>query len=1419
MQYMKIKFLVQIILLSIFTQVINASINVQSTIMTSNDGLGNNVVRHIFQDSRGFLWMSTLNGLTRYDGHSFVTFRPEAGNEISLLRHHVTRVTEDSNHFLWINVSPEYFSCYDLKNGCFVDFTGCGEYNEKHQYRLEASNGDNWLWHNRNGARRVSFKNGQFLSTVFKKENGKLPSDFVKQIIEGIGGSAWICTDNGLVKVENEESRIIMTGVNISDAIAYKDTLYFVTSEAEIYKVDPDGKKVEYVQTIDKKDKSFEITSNFQLQEDWVILTSEKGYVFRLSEQKIVPDVTMDVPNGRHIKDDHNNLWIYDDKGLIRHINIDTRTVKDIHVAADNKISESWCKIIQDSRGLFWISTFGDGLYIYNPATEEMTHFTYEIGGVNHICSNTLASVMEDRSGGIWTTSEPSGISRIQVLNDGATYIYPEKMSQVDHMNTIRSITRMRNGEIWLSNRNSEVYIYDEKVENKLRTLHFPSRIYKIFEDRNGKVWLGSRGSGLCIDGVWYKKRPEDPQSISDNNIYDIFCDYKQRMWIGTFGGGLNLALPEDSTYKFNSFLRDNNNMQFIRFIASDKNNWIWVGNSDGICVFHPDSLIKSPDKYYKYNYNGKLLGNEVKYILCDRKGQMWIGTLGGGLSLCLPNDDYDNLSFKHYTTGSGLVGNDVQAIAEDREGTLWIATEYGISHFSPETESFENSFFSTIAQGNVFSESTACNLPDNRLLFGSSHGLVIIDPEKVKSPHTASDVALTGLKINGISMSPGIEDSPLTYAISYTDKIELKHYQNSFVVEFSAFDYSVINSAKYMYKLEPFDNNWNTPSSLNFATYKKLPPGTYNLQVKACNSAGIWSDKEATLGIIIKPPFWRSPIAYIIYFLLIGIILYTTYRLMRKFNALQNRIQIENQLTEYKLMFFTNISHEFRTPLTLIQGALEKIENASSISGEMAYPIRLMNKSTNRMLRLINQLLEFRKIQNNKLTLMLEETEVISFLQEIVQNFEDMANEKNIDFRFEHPIDKYNMFIDRGKLDKIVYNLLSNAFKYTPNGGKIRFAVSIDEENKKLIFSVNDTGIGISKEKQQELFSRFMQSNFSRDSVGIGLYLTYELVNVHKGSITYHENTGGGSVFTVSLPLNTSQYEGKDFIISGSIQEESFDHEKPEGYANTNYLSTSENAKERKRVLLIEDDSDVSKFLETELSHYFDVITAPDGLSGLDSAQSMEPELIICDVLMPGMNGFDVTRKLKTEFMTSHIPVILLTAMGTSENQLEGIESGADAYVTKPFSPKLLLARIFQLIEQHEKLRNKFSNDPTLMNPVLSTTELDQKFAEKLSAIMEKQYANPDFTIDDFAAEFKLGRTVFFRKVKGVTGYTPNEYIRVIRMKKAIKFLQDGGYNVSEVAYMIGMKDPHYFSRSFKEQFGVAPSAYLHGGKTNEEK
>lgn len=553
------------------------------------------------------------------------------------------------------------------------------------------------------------------------------------------------------------------------------------------------------------------------------------------------------------------------------------------------------------------------------------------------------------------------------------------------------------------------------------------------------------------------------------------------------------------------------------------------------------------------------------------------------------------------------------------------------------------------------------------------------------------------------------------------------------------------------------------------------------------------------------------------------------TYRIIRDMTELRNKIKVEEQLTEYKLVFFTNISHEFRTPLTLIRVALEKMQRIGNPPKEMVGSMKVMDKSTRRMLRLINQLLEFRKMQNGKLVLSLEETDVIAFLYEIYLSFKDAAESKNMDFRFTPSVASYTLFIDKGKIDKVVYNLLSNAFKYTPSGGKIDCSVSVDEINRKLIIRVTDSGVGIPKEKRDQLFKRFMQSNFSGSSMGVGLHLSHELVQVHKGSIHYNENPGGGSVFTVVLPGDSSVYGKKDFLIPHNVllREEEMEQqhfselvraEQKETGTDSGRTPEGEPAAEKAhpaaplnkhRLLIIEDDTDVRELLKEELSAYFEVEAEADGPAGLERACSGDVDLIVCDVMMPGLSGFEVTRRLKEDFSTSHIPIVLLTALDAPESHLEGVESGADAYITKPFSSRLLLARIFKLIEQRDKLREKFSNDLSMMRPVICTNDKDKEFIDKLTRIIEQQIENPEFTVDDFASEMALGRTIFYRKVKGVTGYAPKEYLRVMRMKKAAELLLVPDATVTDVAYRVGISDPFYFSKCFKAQFGVSPSVY----------
>lgn len=1416
----------RILLFTLFmTLVFNAAyggIELRSKQMRTSDGLPNNSVRYLYQDSKGFLWLATLNGLSRYDGNSFLTFRPEIGDKVSLADNRIYDLTEDKNGFLWISTTPELFSCYDLQRACFVDYTGTGALEKNYSSIFVAANGDVWLRHSGNGClRMVHQKDRQMVSTEFKTERGNLPDNRVQFVNEDAGGRIWIGTQRGLVSVSDGQYKVEDRLLHFTSSLAFKNDMYFLTVDGDIYCYQTTKQKLTKVGSLSAVAGKTSPTGNFLLNDKWVILTNTGIFNYDFNIRKISVDSGLNIRNGEVICDNHGDFWIYNHTGCVTYILAKNGARKEFQLIPEDKlgyIDYERYHIVHDSRGIIWISTYGNGLFAYDTTEDKLEHFLANINDQSHISSDFLLYVMEDRAGGIWVSSEYSGLSRISVLNEGTSRIYPESRELFDRSNTIRMLTKMPDGDIWVGTRKGGLYTFDSNLHSKMSNQYFHSNIYAIAEDNQGEMWVGTRGNGLKIGDSWYRNEVSDPASLSENNVFSLFRDRKDRMWIGTFGGGLELAEPTtDGKYKFRHFLQQKFGLRMVRVIEEDDNGMIWVGTSEGVCIFHPDSLIADSDDYHLFNYtNGTFCSNEIRCIYRDTKGRMWVGTSGSGLNLCEPEDNYRSLKYEHYGTSEGLVNDVIQSILGDNNGNLWVATEYGISKFNPTNHSFENYFFSSYTLGNVYSENSACVGVDGKLLFGTNYGLLVIDPDKIQDSETFSPVVFTDLHVNGTQINPTMEDSPLKQSLAYSDEITLKYFQNSFLIDFSTFDYSDSGRTKYMYWLENYDKGWSTPSPLNFASFKYLNPGTYVLHVKSCNGVGVWNESETTLKIVIVPPFWKTNWAMLGYVLLLIVTLYFTFRIVRNFNSLRNRINVEKQLTEYKLVFFTNISHEFRTPLTLIQGALEKIQRVADIPRDLIHPLKTMDKSTQRMLRLINQLLEFRKMQNNKLALSLEETDVIAFLYEIFLSFGDVAEQKNMNFRFIPSIPSYKMFLDKGNLDKVTYNLLSNAFKYTPSNGTIILSVTVDEVKKTLQIQVADTGVGIPKEKQNELFKRFMQSSFSGDSIGVGLHLSYELVQVHKGTIEYKDNDGGGSVFTVCIPTDKSVYSEKDFLIPGNVLL------KEAGGQAHHLLELSEELPEpekiaeplnKRKVLIIEDDNDIREFLKEEVGVYFEVEVAADGTSGFEKARTYDADLIICDVLMPGMTGFEVTKKLKSDFATSHIPIILLTALNSPEKHLEGIEAGADAYIAKPFSIKLLLARVFRLIEQRDKLREKFSSEPGIVRAAVCSTDRDKEFADRLAVVLEQNLSRPEFSIDEFAQLMKLGRTVFYRKLRGVTGYSPNEYLRVVRMKKAAELLLSGeNLTVAEVAYKVGISDPFYFSKCFKTQFGVAPSVYQRG-------
>lgn len=1412
-----------------------AGVEVRSSRLTVSDGLANNSVRCIYQDRKGFIWFGTLDGLNRYDGSSFLTFLPERGKGISLSDHRMYRLKEDKNGFLWIRHTPSVFSCYDLKKGQVVDFTGCGEnmWYYSQIYVPDKAGEDVWLWGNQAGCRRVTCREGVLSSEFFRKGKG-LESDAVNHIRPDGKGGVWIATPNGLYHWAEGKLAETASGLNIRYIHVYQGNAYFFATDGTMYTSDGEGR----VKRLDKA--SVRRKTGFDgyifYRDEWMVYASTGNYCFNFTQGRFVkPNPKLDVHHVQIIEDNKRDFWIYNNTGTVRYVQAAGGEVREFRLMSDEDldyIDEERYSIVHDSRGLLWIATYGNGLYVYDLQKGDMQHFTVgERGGTNSVISSDyLLCLMEDRLGNMWVSSEFTGIDKLSIMDDGAFYVYPNGEEKINRSNTVRSLSCLDGSDLYIATRTGDVVVYDSRFLVK-HVLKANTNMYAVEKDDEGRVWYGTRGKGVMVGDEQYAHHSGDSASLSSNQVYNLYKDSRGRMWVATLGGGLNLAVREGGTYRFRSFFLEEGANR-VRTVCEDADGWMWMGTDKGVFVFHPDTLLKDPDAYYNYTLeNGDLYSNEIRSIVRDSEGCVWIAETGAGFSYCMPGGDYAHLKFTHYGMTDGLVNNMVQDFVEDLRGDMWISTEYGISCFDRETKLFENYFFSTNVLGNIYTENCGIRLPDGRLAFGTNYGLNIIHPESlVADVGNKSVVTFTDLKLDGVSVRPGDAHSPLESALPYLSEIKLQYYQNSFVIDFSTLDYVRQGIQQFSYRLDGYEKVWSKPSPLSFAAYKNLRPGTYRLRVKASNSLGVWSEKESVLKITVMPPFWETGWAYLIYVLVAGGLLYLAFSIFSKMNALRNQIKVEEQLTEYKLVFFTNISHEFRTPLTLIQNALEKIHRAGKLPKEIASSVSLMDKSTGRMLRLINQLLEFRKMQNNKLSLALEKADVMEFLRDITLSFNDIIESKQMQFRFVPSVKKYEMFIDRSMLDKIVYNLLSNAFKYTPSGGKILLAATADEAGKKFVIRVSDTGVGIPKEKRDELFKRFAKSRFSGSSMGIGLHLTRELVAALKGTIAYEENTeaGGGSVFIVTLPLDASVYEEKDFLIQDNVilrEEEHAEKQQAEWL-----LQDKEEWQEKdagpsgplnhRKVLVIEDDTDVREFLKSELGKYFEVTAASDGKSGLKEAHANDFDLIISDVMMPGHSGFEITRQLKNDFETSHVPIILLTALDANESHLEGIDSGADAYITKPFSMNLLLARAFRLIEQRDRLRKKFSNDPSAkLSPALCTTDRDKQFTERLALILEKNMQNAQLSVDELAGMMGIGRSVFYRKVRGITGYSPNEYLRIIRMKKAAELLaQSDTLTIAEVAREVGVNDPFYFSKCFKAQFGVTPSAYQKSGGMKDE-
>lgn len=1355
-------------------EILSLPIEVKAKRVTIQEGLPSNVVSDMQQDQKGFLWFSTYNGLARYDGNVVTTYFNNDSTGVSALIGRTKKALEDVTYKkLWVYSSSERLTCLNMVDGKEEKY--CQEVEKLHftKWKL-VCDGMFWLWGAKDGAMLVDYRSGSFLTRRFAQ--AEIGSSQVPLIDSLDKDNVVLCTTDKVFLYSGGRLSCMAKGMRMSRTRPFHHKMLMVSEKGDVY-VLRQGKlqRFSHVAYVDGE----VATGDLLMGNRWILFTNRRSFSIDVRTGEVAEcEGEWLIPNGRVLTDNKGRKWIYNKTGVLRLVRQDKLVPLILFPQqATNYIDHERFHIVEDNHGLIWISTYGKGLFVFNQDLTQSQHFVADKLGESPIASNYLLGIIADRHDGVWVSSEYGGVSHIQVMDKGVERIYPNGEGNMDFSNVVRMVKKMNDGTVMVGTRAGSLYHYSADMSQVLGKSHFDSNVYGIVQMPNGETWIGTRGKGIYgAKGLDFK----------DRNVFCMASDAKRRMWIGTFGKGLSLVYPRKDGYGVKTFFADSVGLNEVRCMVIDKHGVLWCGTSGGLIRIPVDEFVKDASRYKTY-----VRDYEIRDVIVDRQGRLWLSASGDGLVQVEPGDGETEPKFHVFNTSNGLVNNLVQSVVDTPDGNLWISTQQGVTAWNARKKSFENYMFSRKPMGNVYNENSAVCLDDGRVVLGGNYGLTVIQPSRLSHVSGLTDVVFT--------------------SYPYSDEITLTYEQRSPNIHFSTLDYSDVRNVKYTYRLEGFDQAWSQPSSTPWAAYQKLPAGKYLLHVKACTSDGTWG-KESTLVIRIKPPFYLTSWAIMIYVLLVLGVIILVVKFVHDKNVLRNRIRLEQELTRYKLVFFTNIAHEFRTPLTLMQGSLEKekrIMKANRWQTELEKTIRVMDKSVQRMLRLIDQLLEFRKMQAGKLKLSLQETDAVMFVKGICRMFDDAAESKEIAYSFESSKPAHAMFLDQQMIDKVVFNLLSNAFKYTPAKGTISVSLSFTDV---MTIRVADTGVGIPQEKREQLFSRFMQSSYTGESFGIGLHLTHELVRTHHGEITYQENEGGGSVFVVTIPLQKDCYEASDFLVKDSpiLKADLAKQRDGQEEKTTDVVPSAPSAPlNRRTILLIEDDNDVREFLLSELESCFDLKVASDGKAGIAMAKELDVDLIVSDVMMPGMNGFELTKRLKNSFETSHIPIILLTALSTDENVLEGTESGADAYITKPFSPQLLMARILQLLNQREILRQKFGKEPQEIRSAMLSNEQDSLFVKRLDSIVYSRLGEQDLSVDKVAGLLHLGRTIFYKKVRGTTGYTPNEYIRVIRLRKAAELLKEGEKNVSEVAYAVGFDNPYYFSKCFKEQFGMPPSQY----------
>ncbi|MEN8156526.1 MAG: two-component regulator propeller domain-containing protein [Bacteroidota bacterium] len=1434
------------------------------------DGLSHSLVSSIVEDSLGFIWIGTQDGLCRFDGYDFKTYFKGQDNR-SPSDSWIKDLYLDQSNQLWITYGgtgierfdpfTETFHWYQpdsLVHGSISSNATLVDAPDRSISFIEDSDGQLWIGTD-NGLNLYNRIEDSF--TVFQHngtEPGSLSDNRITTLFEDRQGDLWIGTRNGLNRMDRSTGKVkryisdppdsfhlndnsIICGSGASDGSIWVGT----TSGGLNIIEDPDDRHSRVIKMVDTPLNPNLLPGIFdimQTSEGEMLVASQHG-LYRIVkrgeryEEQLYQE-TRNIKIFQLLEDSKGTVWVASNDQQVTnlfHLSPDTRGIEVIVAGKEDPFGFEGDRIhiLMESRtGLLWVGTESLGVYRVDLNARKFRTIDNHPGRGLFITDSEVYSIYEDDNQHLYIGTKTE-LNRID-LHSGTTYGYG------NHYDLKRGVSYETSGQL---------------AANLIGTMA---------EAPDGKIWMGSFDYKASLyDPVRerflnFHHNEEDTTSFRHWSMRSICVTKDGQVYFGATNNGLGQIREDGTSFEYFPVVSTGDssgtNSPYIRYIYEDSEGLLWLGTHGGLNSFNRESgkfnhYVHDPDNPLS------LSNNRVRCILepeIHGEELLWIGTKAGGLN----RFDRQTGEFSEISMEDGLPSYTVHGVLEDKVGNLWMSTNRGMARFDPLTEKISVYTTEDGLTGDEFSEGAFFKNSEGIMYFGGTNGINYFDPEEIKeTPEYDAALAFTGFNISGHPVLPFDTVNGrvvLERSIQYTDKLSLTHKERFISFEFASLDIAAAGKIRYQFMLDGFEESWNdADAGHRFVSYTNLPSGDYTLKVKGSTRDGTVFRRPAEIVLSILPPFWQTSwfrfLTAVVILLLFILILQIRTRVLenqkkvladeveertrdlKEANRLLEERSDEIQLMaeklhesdQMKLKFYTNISHEFRTPLTLLLGPTEKLlsrENYDDVS-TVKQELELMYRNERRLFKLINQLLEVRRVETGNLELAVVEDDLVKYLEEIHQLFIPYAEKKEVDFRFSSDLSSVKVLFDADKIEKIFYNLLSNAFKYTPVRGGILFTLERVQKDGAdwLKIAVEDSGPGIPGKYLPHIFDRFYQvtnkHQSARISSGIGLSLSKDLVEKHHGRIEVHSEQNKGTCFEVYLPLNREVYKPDEILVEPesdltmeyiSSMLETYEYTRSDPFDNPLV------GEDLFRILVVEDNPDLQKFLYNEMSDTYNVMVAQNGKEGLSVSGQNLPDLIISDIMMPGMDGFEFCKRVKEDELTSHIPVILLTAKTATESQIKGFESGADDYITKPFNPGVLKLKVKNILESRKQMADNFSKSANYIPENIKISQIDQGFLEKFVKLVEDNIDNSELSGDILAAELGMSKGNLYKKLKTLTGMTVNIYVRTIRLKVAARLLKQGNYNISEVAYSVGFNNPKYFSTCFSEMYSVSPKEYM---------